>query len=211
MKQTSIIFLILTICLPLWAQSPKHEVRAVWLTTIGGIDWPHSFANSPQAVERQKQELCDILDRLKKRRHQHRAPSIAHTRHNHLSLEIRTVGRLLERKARSEPRIRCPSVRRRRVSSARNGNPCMGGDHSYWEMDRGWMHSTPKTALQPHPQDRARRIHEPRKPANCQLSGRHLRRNHPKLRHRRHTPRLHTLSRNVENKSLAHARATIHH
>lgn len=66
MKQTSIIFLILTICLPLWAQSPKHEVRAVWLTTIGGIDWPHSFANSPQAVERQKQELCDILDRLKK-------------------------------------------------------------------------------------------------------------------------------------------------
>ena len=66
MKQTSIIFLILTLCLPLWAQSPKHEVRAVWLTTIGGIDWPHSFANSPQAVEQQKQELRDILDRLKK-------------------------------------------------------------------------------------------------------------------------------------------------
>lgn len=25
---------------------PKHEVRAVWLTTIGGIDWPHSYAQS---------------------------------------------------------------------------------------------------------------------------------------------------------------------
>ena len=23
---------------------PLHEVRAVWLTTIGGIDWPHSYA-----------------------------------------------------------------------------------------------------------------------------------------------------------------------
>ena len=66
MKQTSILFLFLTLCLPLWAQSPKHEVRAVWLTTIGGIDWPHSFANNPQSIESQKQELRDILDRLKR-------------------------------------------------------------------------------------------------------------------------------------------------
>ena len=51
---------------PILHSSPKHEVRAVWLTTIGGIDWPHSFANSPQAIQRQKQELIDILDRLKK-------------------------------------------------------------------------------------------------------------------------------------------------
>lgn len=47
-------------------QAPKHEVRAVWLTTIGGIDWPHSYAMTPQAVEKQKRELCDILDRLQK-------------------------------------------------------------------------------------------------------------------------------------------------
>ena len=26
--------------------APKHEVRAVWLTTIGGIDWPHSYAQT---------------------------------------------------------------------------------------------------------------------------------------------------------------------
>lgn len=45
---------------------PKHEVRAVWLTTIGGLDWPHSYAQSPRSVERQKQELRDILDRLQK-------------------------------------------------------------------------------------------------------------------------------------------------
>lgn len=35
---------------------PKHEARAVWLTTIGGIDWPHSYAQSAYSVEKQKQE-----------------------------------------------------------------------------------------------------------------------------------------------------------
>ena len=66
MKRLSIIYIILAFWLPIFAQTPKHEVRAVWLTTIGGIDWPHSFASTPQSVERQKQELRDILDRLKK-------------------------------------------------------------------------------------------------------------------------------------------------
>ena len=66
MKRLSIIYIILAFWLPIFAQTPKHEVRAVWLTTIGGIDWPHSFASTPQTVERQKQELRDILDRLKK-------------------------------------------------------------------------------------------------------------------------------------------------
>jgi hypothetical protein len=40
--------------------TPKYEVRAVWLTTIGGIDWPHSY-NS----QRQKEELCNTLDELR--------------------------------------------------------------------------------------------------------------------------------------------------
>ncbi len=31
--------------------SPKHEVRAVWLTTIGGLDWPHSYARSENSVK----------------------------------------------------------------------------------------------------------------------------------------------------------------
>lgn len=44
---------------------PKYEVRAVWLTTIGGLDWPHSYARSEAAAGMQQQELCDILDRLK--------------------------------------------------------------------------------------------------------------------------------------------------
>lgn len=44
--------------------APKHEVRAVWLTTIGGLDWPKSYAQSSTSAERQRQQLRDILDRL---------------------------------------------------------------------------------------------------------------------------------------------------
>lgn len=45
--------------------SPKHEVRAVWLTTIGGLDWPHTRATSEASIKLQQRELCDILDKLK--------------------------------------------------------------------------------------------------------------------------------------------------
>ena len=48
------------------AAQPKYEVRAVWLTTIGGIDWPHSYAGPARSIERQKDELRDILDRLQR-------------------------------------------------------------------------------------------------------------------------------------------------
>jgi len=40
--------------------TPKFEIRAVWLTTIGGIDWPKSHR-----IESQKAELCKTLDQLK--------------------------------------------------------------------------------------------------------------------------------------------------
>lgn len=46
------------------ADPPKRELRAVWLTTLGGLDWPHSRGTSPAAVESQKQELRDIFDTL---------------------------------------------------------------------------------------------------------------------------------------------------
>lgn len=45
---------------------PKHEVRAVWLTTIGGLDWPHCYSQSTYSAEKQKQELRNILDKLQK-------------------------------------------------------------------------------------------------------------------------------------------------
>lgn len=71
MKQlyTLIVFLFLAlgisaqeVCQALWDAAPttKYEVRAVWLTTIGGIDWPHSYQ-----AGKQRKELIETLDRLK--------------------------------------------------------------------------------------------------------------------------------------------------
>ena len=41
------------------AFSPKYEVRAVWLTTLSGLDWPRT-----QGEAAQRRELCTILDQL---------------------------------------------------------------------------------------------------------------------------------------------------
>lgn len=42
--------------------SPKREVRAVWLTTLNGMDWPHQHALSAYSIQEQKKELCRLLD-----------------------------------------------------------------------------------------------------------------------------------------------------
>ena len=64
------VFLIFTTCCAtaqkIPSASPKHEVRAVWLTTIGGLDWPHSYAQTPRSVARQQNELRQTLDRLRR-------------------------------------------------------------------------------------------------------------------------------------------------
>ena len=64
MKKIIHFIVLFLIGLPNYAQAPKEEIRAVWLTTIGGIDWPHSYATTPQSVKVQKQELTRILDQL---------------------------------------------------------------------------------------------------------------------------------------------------
>ncbi len=67
LKRIAVALLLLLLALPMKPQnpSPKYEVRAVWLTTIGGLDWPSSYARSPLSIQKQQQELKDILDRLK--------------------------------------------------------------------------------------------------------------------------------------------------
>lgn len=45
-------------------ESPKHEIRAVWLTTVYGLDWPKRPATTEAGRKAQQQELCTILDRL---------------------------------------------------------------------------------------------------------------------------------------------------
>ena len=39
---------------------PKYEVRAVWLTTNSGLDWPKGVYDETT----QKENLCEILDKL---------------------------------------------------------------------------------------------------------------------------------------------------
>jgi len=64
--RTFFFFLLIVVMgiLPIQAQ-PKHEIRATWLTTLGGMDWPRQKATNAQNIEKQKQELCHILDQLK--------------------------------------------------------------------------------------------------------------------------------------------------
>ena len=59
--------LILSLLFPFLsvAAQPKHEVRAAWLTALYGLDWPRTRAVSPQSIRKQKEELVDILDKLK--------------------------------------------------------------------------------------------------------------------------------------------------
>ena len=69
MKSLKNIFILLMLLLFSAAKAqhpaaPKYEYRAVWLTAIENLDWPKSFALTPQSVENQKQELISILDTL---------------------------------------------------------------------------------------------------------------------------------------------------
>lgn len=50
--------------MPVLAQ-PKHEVRAAWITAVYGLDWPHTRATSARSIQQQKDELIEILDKLK--------------------------------------------------------------------------------------------------------------------------------------------------
>lgn len=60
------IMTIVAVCATLLSATaqPKYEIRAVWLTTLGGMDWPGIKANTPENRERQKEELRQVLDRL---------------------------------------------------------------------------------------------------------------------------------------------------
>ena len=62
--------IIFTLCLlSVWSAwlsaQPKREVRAAWITTAYGLDWPHTRAISATSRERQKAELIKMLDKLK--------------------------------------------------------------------------------------------------------------------------------------------------
>jgi uncharacterized lipoprotein YddW (UPF0748 family) len=64
MKKSTIVILFLCMTFMGMAQ-PKWEVRAVWLTTIGGIDWPSTYAHDGMGIAKQQKQLTDMLDQLK--------------------------------------------------------------------------------------------------------------------------------------------------
>ena len=43
----------------------KHEIRAVWLATIYGLDWPQATASVSGEIQKQQLSFCRILDSLK--------------------------------------------------------------------------------------------------------------------------------------------------
>ena len=49
---------------PQVGRTPKYEYRAVWLTTIENLDWPHTKVKTPADVEVQKKEMLVLLDSL---------------------------------------------------------------------------------------------------------------------------------------------------
>lgn len=67
MKKALPLIILLAACIAtsIFAQQPKHEFRATWLATVSGIDWPKIKATSDSKREQQKQELINILDKMK--------------------------------------------------------------------------------------------------------------------------------------------------
>ncbi|MDD4516835.1 family 10 glycosylhydrolase [Massilibacteroides sp.] len=64
MKRTIVLFLCFVFSFNLFAEAPKTEIRAVWLTTIYGLDWPKRPAKTKMEYELQQEELRTLLDRL---------------------------------------------------------------------------------------------------------------------------------------------------
>lgn len=66
MKKAFFLLLAVLFCSQ-WAyaiQYPKKEVRAVWLTTVYGLDWPQRVAASEDSRKAQQEAVCGMLDRL---------------------------------------------------------------------------------------------------------------------------------------------------
>lgn len=65
MSRFSILFCLFLVSLSSAAQSRKHEVRAAWITSAYGLDWPKTRATNQATTMRQQAELIGLLDKLK--------------------------------------------------------------------------------------------------------------------------------------------------
>ena len=64
MKRLTLFYIFLLFSALTLTAQPKYEVRAVWLTVLGNLDWPSGSTLDGKGVAAQKQELINILDRL---------------------------------------------------------------------------------------------------------------------------------------------------
>jgi len=65
MKHTFIIVSMLLLYISMATSQVKHEIRAVWLTTNFGLDWPQQVGGYAVDAEQQKHDLILLLDKLK--------------------------------------------------------------------------------------------------------------------------------------------------
>ena len=64
MKRLTLFYTFLLFTVAQVTAQTKYEVRAVWLTTIGGIDWPRSYAHDGMGISQQKRQFTYMLDAL---------------------------------------------------------------------------------------------------------------------------------------------------
>lgn len=60
----SLLFILTSVLLSTTAFSQAVSTRAVWLTTLMGLDWPGTRAKNADGIARQKEELRAIYDKL---------------------------------------------------------------------------------------------------------------------------------------------------
>ena len=103
------------------AQMPKHEIRAVWITTISGLDWPRSHSATSQ-----QRELTDILDKLQQ------------ANINTVLIQARVRASTIY-PSNNEPWDICLTgpleVLHRRVPQARDGVSCLDRHHPCRQME----------------------------------------------------------------------------
>ena len=63
-KRLLILLSVCFICVSIFPSSPKYEMRAVWITTNWGLDWPSRPVKVLSDRYIQQKELCCILDEL---------------------------------------------------------------------------------------------------------------------------------------------------
>lgn len=60
------VFLFLFLVIKIVAQTPKNEIRAVWIATNEAMDWPTKPFKTLEDIDKQKEELKNILCCLKR-------------------------------------------------------------------------------------------------------------------------------------------------